>query len=62
MFKDGVLDVTVAPSASMRMTPNKAGRSGNLVYALLANRFMFNPLGLVPELYKQAGRAPSWVR
>jgi hypothetical protein len=56
MFKDGVLDVTVA----LGFDEDDANKRAlwNLVYALLANRFMFNPW-TGAGLYKQAGRAPS---
>jgi hypothetical protein len=41
MFKDGVLDVTIA----LGFDEDGANKRGlwNLVYALLANRFLFNP-------------------
>jgi hypothetical protein len=56
MFKDGVLDVTIA----LGFDEDGASKRGlwNLVVALLANRFLFNPWS-ADGLYKQAGRAPG---
>jgi hypothetical protein len=58
MFKDRVLDVTIA----LGFDEDGANKPGlwHLVYALLANRFVWNPWS-ASGLYEQAGRAPGGI-
>jgi hypothetical protein len=58
MFKDGVLDVTIG----LGFDEDGANKPAlwHLVYALLANRFVFNPWSAA-GLYEQAGRAPGGI-
>jgi hypothetical protein len=58
MFKDGVLDVTIA----LGFDEDGANKPAlwNLVYALLKNHLLFNPWSAA-GLYKQAGRAPGGI-